>query len=452
MDKETDKTLSRRAVLGAGLKTAAALGAAPGILSLLGQRASAQGRPGRVPLVTNTKSTGKLTVAILGNAASNAVALKAFKAFQGQTGITTTPLFINVPTWVDFFEQIETRLIAGVEIDTMNLATEGFRLFASKGVLAPLDAYIAKDSSTVNPFYADMNQRTLAQFRQHAQIDGHTYYIPWGYNTMGIWYNRTTFKNGKVAEPSPDWTWDDFLAAATALTKAPQNWGMSLTIDVFQGIEPWVFTNGGQVLNDAWTKVVINNPAAIEACAFARSLVAKKLAPSPGGTFNEFSALGQGHLAMMGAGIWPWNYYVENGGGGDLAIVPWPKKTQQGSPVGLASFPILAASKSQDEAWEFVKYSISESFQANEAVPIEGGMPMRASIANSASFLKTLPPGAEYFAKALEYATPVVGVTNASAVEGDIDTTWQQILAGSVSPAAGLAQLQAKCNGELNVS
>ena len=102
--------------------------------------------------------------------------------------------------------------------------------------------------------------------------------------------------------------------------------------------------------------------------------------------------------------------------------------------MGLAAFPILEASKSKDEAWEFVKYSISESFQANEAVPIEGGMPIRASIANSASFLKTLPPGAEYFSAALEYANPVVGVTNASAVEGDIDATWQQILAGSVSP------------------
>ena len=155
---------------------------------------------------------------------------------------------------------------------------------------------------------------------------------------------------------------------------------------------------------------------------------------------------------MMGAGIWPWNYYVENGGGSDLAIVPWPKKVQQGSPVGLASFPILEGSKSKDEAWEFVKYSISESFQANEAVPIEGGMPMRASIAKSQSFLKTLPPGAEYFTAALEYANPVVGVTNASAVEGDIDTTWQQILAGSISPSAGLAHLQSKLNGELNVS
>ena len=449
MENYMEKKVSRRSMLGGGLKAAVALGAAPTVLSLLEGRATAQRAPS---LVRNIKSTGTLTVAILGNAASNTVALKAFQAFQKQTGITTKPLFINVPTWVDFFEQIETRLIAGVEIDTMNLATEGFRLFASKGVLAPLDTYIAKDKATVSAFYADMNQRTLSQFRQHAQIDGHTYYVPWGYNTMGIWYNRSTFKNGKVTEPSPDWTWDDFLAAAAALTKAPQNWGMNLTIDVFQGIEPWIFTNGGQVLNNTWTRCVINNPAAVEACTFARSLVAQKLAPSPGGTFNQFSALGQGHLAMMGAGIWPWNYYVENGGGSDLAIVPWPKKVQQGSPVGLAAFPILDASKSKDEAWEFVKYSISESFQANEAVPIEGGMPMRASIANSASFLKTLPPGAEYFSAALEYANPVVGVTNASAVEGDIDATWQQILAGSVSPAAGLAQLEAKANGELNAS
>jgi multiple sugar transport system substrate-binding protein len=450
MEEFMQKKLSRRSVLGGGLKAAVALGAAPGVVSLLEGRASAQ-RTGPA-LVRNTKSTGKLTVAILGNAASNAVALKAFKVFQTQTGITTTPLFINVPTWVDFFEQIETRLIAGVEIDTMNLATEGFRLFASKGVLAPLDAYIAQNKSTIDSFYSDMNQRTLSQFRQHAQIDGHTYYIPWGYNTMGIWYNRATFKSGNVAEPTPDWTWDDFMSTATALTKAPQNWGMNLTIDVFQGIEPWVFTNGGTVLNNSWTSCVINNPAAVEACAFARTLVANKVAPSPGGTFNQFSALGEGHLAMMGAGIWPWNYYVENGGGSNLAIVPWPKKVQQGSPVGLASFPILAASKSQDEAWEFVKYSISESFQANEAVPIEGGMPMRISIANSKSFLKGLPPGAEYFTAALEYATPVVGVTNASAVEADIDSTWQQILSGAISPGAGLAQLEAKANGELNAS
>ncbi len=254
----------------------------------------------------NTKSTGKLTVAILGDAASNAVALKAFKAFQGQTGITTTPLFINVPTWVDFFEQIETRLIGGVQIDTMNLATEGFRLFASKGVLAPLDSYIAQDKAAINAFYADVNPRTLSEFRQHAQIGGHTYYIPWGYNTMGIWYNRATFKAGNVAEPAPDWTWDDFLAAATALTKPPQNWGMNLTIDVFQGIEPWVFTNGGTVLNNSWTSCVINNPAAVEACTFAAK---------PGG--KEARSFAWGHLQPVQR---PRPGTSRHDGGGHLAL------------------------------------------------------------------------------------------------------------------------------------
>ena len=80
-------------------------------------------------------------------------------------------------------------------------------------------------------------------------------------------------------------------------------------------------------------------------------------------------------------------------------------------------------------------------------------MPMRISIANSKSFLKTLPPGAEYFTAALEYATPVVGVTNASAVEGE----HRHDLAAnpcSVNLAAsgGWRKLNPRRNGELNVS
>ena len=162
------------------------------------------------------------------------------------------------------------------------------------------------------------------------------------------------------------------------------------------------FTNGGTVLNDSVDPLRDQQPCGGEACNFARSLVAKKLAPSPGGTFNQFSALGQGYLAMMGAGIWPWNYYVENGGRQRICHCPLAEE----SPAGLAGRPRRLPDprrhrRSKDEAWEFVKYSISESFQANEAVPIEGGMPMRISIANSKSFLKTLPPGAEYFTAAL---------------------------------------------------
>jgi multiple sugar transport system substrate-binding protein len=426
------------------LRTAAGVGAA----SLLGAPAAAAAertlRDYRV--LPHQKAKGQLTVAILGSAQSNATVLKSFQQFQKDTGIATTPLFINVSTWVEFFQQVEIRLAGGTPIDTMNMATEGQRLFASKGALEPLNSYIGKDKKLVNEFYKDVNPRTIAQIHKYDSFGGHTYYLPWGYNTMGIWYNRATFKAAGLSDPSPEWTWNDFEAAATKLTQAPTQFGMNLVVDVFQGLEPWIFTNGGQVLNSTWTKCVIDNPAAVEAVAFARNLVAKGMAPAPGGTYNEFTAFSQGTLGMFGAGMWPYNTFIANGGIKNMAIVPWPKKKQQGSPVGTGAFPILKGSQNKDEAWEFVKYSLSPKFQLHQAAPLQGGVPLRNSVARSREFLKPLPPGAEYLVDALNYATPVVGVDNASAVEAALDSGWEQILTGAVSPSAGLRQLQAKCN------
>jgi multiple sugar transport system substrate-binding protein len=434
-----EEKLSRRSLLkgGAGLGAAVLVGS---------QAASAEASLRRLGQLASHKSNGELTVAMLGSASSNATVLKSFEMFQKDSGIKTTPVFINVSTWVDFFQQVEIRLAGGTSIDTMNMATEGQRLFASKKALAPLNPYIAKDQKLVNEFYADVNPRTIAQIRKYDSFGGNTYYLPWGYNTMGIWYNRATFKAAGLSDPDPNWNWDEFLTAATKLTKAPSNFGMNLVVDVFGGLEPWVFTNGGQVLNESWTKCVINNPRAVEAVTFARNLVKNGIAPAPGGTYNEFTAFTQGTLGMFGAGMWPYNTFITTGGIKNMAIVPWPKKTQQGSPVGTGAFPILEGSKHKDEAWEFIKYSLTPSFQLHQAAPLQGGVPLRNSVARSREFLKPLPPGAEYLVDALNYATPVVGVDNASAVEAAIDSAWQEILTGAVSPGSGLAQLEAKCN------
>lgn len=149
---------------------------------------------------------------------------------------------------------------------------------------------------------------------------------------------------------------------------------------------------------------------------------------------------------MFGAGMWPYNTFVATGGIKNMAIVPWPKKTQQGSPIGTGAFPILKGSKNKDEAWEFIKYSLSPSFQLHQAAPLQGGVPLRNSVAKSRAFLAPLPPGAEYLVEAQNYATSVVGVNNASAVEAAIDSAWQEILTGAVTPSEGLAQLESKCN------
>ena len=126
-----------------------------------------------------------------------------------------------------------------------------------------------------------------------------------------------------------------------------------------------------------------------------------------------------------------------------FAIVPWPQKTKPGTPVGVGGFPIFKSTRNKKALWEFIKFTISEEFQAGPVVNFGGDMPIRQSAARSQSFLKNFPPGTEHFSDELAYSTMIVGVPNGSAVENEISTVWEQILTGAIAPDAGMKSMQA---------
>jgi multiple sugar transport system substrate-binding protein len=189
---------------------------------------------------------------------------------------------------------------------------------------------------------------------------------------------------------------------------------------------------------------VADSPAAIEAATFVRNLVAKKMVNQPGGSYNSWAAAASGHLGMFGGGIWP-NTNIPLAQAEinkQFAIVPWPQQTQPGTPVGVGGFPMFKNTKNKKALWEFIKYTISEGFQNGPVVNFGGDMPIRQSVARSASFLKNFPPGTEHFSDELAYSTMIVGVPNGSAVENEISTIWEQILTGAIAPAAGMKSMQ----------
>ncbi len=112
----------------------------------------------------------------------------------------------------------------------------------------------------------------------------------------------------------------------------------------------------------------------------------------------------------------------------------------------MGGFPIFNHSNKKAAIWEFIKYTISEEFQRDLVVTFGGDMPIRQSVARSRSFLKQFPPGTENFSTELSYSTMIVGVPNASAVESEMSTAWEQILSGGTSPSAGMAQMESRCN------
>lgn len=443
--------LSRRSFLKGAGAAAGAL-ALPGLLEACGSSASTGGKS-KSKGAAGSKGDDVLTIGLPIAASDYKHAAALLNKFTKQTGITINPFTTNTPSnsWVAVFQEISTKLAGGETVDTAYIATEGMLLFEEQKLLAPLDPYIAKDSADVKGYYADVNPQMLKNFKDLDNIKGHTYFLPIGYNVMSMWYNRDVFKTYKVPEPTPGWTWDQFLSAATKIADAPNRYGFAIgtpTPGPFTDIYPWVLTNGAQVMNSAQTKCVANNPGAIEAATFVRDLVTKKLVNQPGGSYNSQTQTEANRLGMFGAGIWPnatWTI-PQSEANKRFAIVPWPKKAASGTPVGVGGFPIFERSTKKAAIWEFVKYSISEEFQRDLVVTFGGDMPIRQSVARSASFLKQFPPGTENFSTELSYSTMIVGVPNASAVESEMSTVWERIVSGGVSPAEGMAQMETQCN------
>jgi multiple sugar transport system substrate-binding protein len=405
---------------------------------------------------SKTKASGSkgddvLTVGLPVAASGYKAAAALLDKFTKQTGITINPFTTNTPSnsWVAVFQEISTRLAGGEAIDTAYIATEGMLLFEKQNLLTPLESYISQDKATVTDYYNDINPQLLKDFRNLDNISGHTYFLPIGYNVMSIWYNRELFKTYKVPEPVPGWTWDEFLSAATKIADAPNRYGYAIntpTPGPFTDIYPWVLTNGAQVMSTDQSKCVANNPGAIEAATFVRNLVTKKLVNEPGGAYNAFTEAVANRLGMFGAGIWPNATIPPSQAKERFAIVPWPKQKASATPVGVGGFPLFSHSNKKAAIWEFIKYTTSDEFQRDVLVTFAGDMPIRQSVARSADFLRQYPPGTENFSTELSYSTLIVGVQNASAVESEMSTAWEQILSGGTSPASGLAQMESRCN------
>lgn len=151
--------------------------------------------------------------------------------------------------------------------------------------------------------------------------------LPDGGTPMVMYYNPEAFANAGVAEPSMDWTWDDFLTTMQELTldSAGRNrldpefdeenivqYGFRVRSFLFEWIY-WVWQNGGDVISPDGTTVdgYLNSPETIEAITFLRDLVLEYgVAPSPSALdqlnqqYGFLTAFLQGDVAMFPRGHW----------------------------------------------------------------------------------------------------------------------------------------------------
>src|SRR3954447_17457537 len=133
--------------------------------------------------------------------------------------------------------------------------------------LADLTDLVERDAKELDldDFYPEL----LAACR----YNGRQILLPRWFNIALLYYNRKLFDDAGEPYPSPDWTWDDYLAAAKRLTRRGADgkvevWGSTITTGWWGEWLICVRQAGGQLFTDDLNRCLLDSPQAIEGMQF----------------------------------------------------------------------------------------------------------------------------------------------------------------------------------------
>jgi multiple sugar transport system substrate-binding protein len=328
-----------------------------------------------------------------------AVVVKGFEAAHPDIKVN-----VEVADWDSYWQKLQVQIAGGTPPDVFAMDAPLYMDWQSRGVLMNLQPYLDKEAGILDGVYPV----TLEAYKTADGIYG----LPRDFQTIVLYYNKDMFDAGGVAYPTEDWTYDDFRAAAKALTRdvdgdgATDQWGFwdgGYDMEPFWGALVWAY--GGDVVNAAEGKTLIGSAEATAAFQLMADMwVTDKSMP----TEQQLAAYGwdgflSGVAAMGVSGHWSIPEYSTVAFKWDIA--PMPKgPAGRATSVNSAGFVIAKDTKNPDAAWEFVKYAFSDAGQS-ELAKIGLAIPVRQSVAESDAYLgQAVKIDHSVYVKALDYA------------------------------------------------
>ncbi len=265
--------------------------------------------------------------------------------------------------------KILTRIAGGAAPDVIAAEVNYFVTFATRGVFMSL-----------NPFIKDDRDFSLEDFFQpiidRFTVNGEVYAIPRDVAPFAcVFYNKDLFDQAGLPYPTDDWTWDDLLRIAQALTKRDANGRPTQYGFYGWAWQNFIYGNGGSLVDDvkAPTKSTLDDPKSVEGLQFFSDLINKyKVMPTPVALANLGMGVdlmfASGRLGMFLSGIW------ETPGLRSKYSFRWDVAMFPKNPEGIRQFGsggtgygILRTSKYPREAWEVVKGLTSAEVQGELA-------------------------------------------------------------------------------------
>ncbi|WP_182255780.1 ABC transporter substrate-binding protein [Microbacterium esteraromaticum] len=256
----------------------------------------------------------------------------------------------------EYWTKLQTSLQGDSAPDVFWMNHLNLPLYASNGVLAPLDDVIEAESIDLGEYPESIVEKYT--------WDGAQYGLPQDLDTIGLWYNKQLFDAAGLAYPTAEWTWDDVKTAAAALTD-PANgvFGIAASVDSQSNYYNTVYQAGTEALSADGSSSNWDTAEAKAGIEFWRQFI--EAGHSPGvAQLAETPAhqlFPSGKLAMYYSGTWNVGPYTDDAALASIVdVAPLPAGAREGVSVNSLVSAVNAKSPNLEMAARFAAFTASE--------------------------------------------------------------------------------------------
>lgn len=264
----------RRTYIRTSAATFATLGAT--LLGACSMGASSPGQAGRDP-ARDAEPSGPVTMMTGGGAAEEAALKPVFAALATKHPKLTVEYTPGGTGGVNaaYNEKLASLMAGGAAPDVFKSAPFGFGQFAHAGAYLALDDRVRRQAAEVKP------EDFFPSHLEGSKYGGKLYALSQSGAPQALWLNVDLWQREGLTLPSWDSTWADLLRASQALTKRD---GGPNAIQLGMNRPDWVswiWSAGGDIYNAEGTRMLIDQPPAIEALTWLQDAVQKhRVAPN----------------------------------------------------------------------------------------------------------------------------------------------------------------------------
>lgn len=293
---------------------------------------------------------------------------------------------LNVTPWAQYWTKLQTQAESKTLPDVFWMNGPNVTLYASNGMLEPLDSLIA--GKQIDPANYPESLNSLYT------VDGKQYGVPKDFDTIGLFYNKAIFKEAGVELPTAEWTWSDFQTAAKTISDKLKSKGIyGVTTGLAGGQEGWyntILQAGGEIISKDKKSSGYNTPEAIKGLQFWADLVANGSSPTPQQLSDTEASVwfASGKSAMIWTGTWSVSQFKASQFASDFDVTDLPKGEKRATVIhGLAN--VVSANSAHKEAAEALAvYMGSKEAQLTQA---SMGAANPAFIGTNEAFVKSVP-------------------------------------------------------------